>query len=74
VLFTDDSLPKTCESVLLDPNPHLATIVAQIGRDATSRADIANQIDVWRQNNIPNERRVPRGSESDPGLASAFHG
>ncbi|KAJ5304924.1 uncharacterized protein N7443_004584 [Penicillium atrosanguineum] len=46
---------EACKTLLENQNLHLATVVAQIGRDATSRADMANQIDVWRQNNVLSE-------------------
>ncbi|KAJ5156638.1 hypothetical protein N7492_009441 [Penicillium capsulatum] len=40
-------------------NLHLATLVAQIGRDQTSRSDIAKQIQVWRDNNVLSEMSQP---------------
>lgn len=46
---------EACQTLVDSQNLHLATVVAQIGRDATSRADMANQIDTWRQNNVLSE-------------------
>lgn len=46
--------------VLVDSqNLHLATLVAQIGRDHTSQTDIANQIKMWRDNNVLSEMSAP---------------
>ncbi|CAG8077594.1 unnamed protein product [Penicillium olsonii] len=50
---------EACKTLVDSQNPHLATLVAQIGRDATSRAGIANQIEVWRQNNVLSEMSEP---------------
>ncbi|KAJ5762400.1 uncharacterized protein N7511_005782 [Penicillium nucicola] len=50
---------EACNTLVESQNPHLATVVAQIGRDATSRADMANQIDMWRQNNVLSEMSEP---------------
>ncbi|KAJ5264411.1 hypothetical protein N7505_008332 [Penicillium chrysogenum] len=58
-LICSHRVEEACKTLIDSQNPHLATIVAQIGRDATSRADIANQIDVWRQNNILSEMSEP---------------
>ncbi|KAI2676332.1 hypothetical protein DTO013E5_4580 [Penicillium roqueforti] len=58
-LICSHRVEEACKTLIDSQNPHLATIVAQIGRDATSRADIANQIDVWRQNNILSEMTEP---------------
>ncbi|OGE51926.1 hypothetical protein PENARI_c011G00527 [Penicillium arizonense] len=50
---------EACTTLVESQNPHLATVVAQIGRDATSQTDIANQIDMWRQNNVLSEMSEP---------------
>ncbi|CAG8357903.1 unnamed protein product [Penicillium salamii] len=50
---------EACKTLVDSQNPHLATLVAQIGRDATSRVGIANQIEVWRQNNVLSEMSEP---------------
>ncbi|OQE43734.1 hypothetical protein PENCOP_c003G08236 [Penicillium coprophilum] len=58
-LICSHRVEEACKILIDSQNPHLATVVAQIGRDATSRADIANQIDVWRQSNILSEMSEP---------------
>ncbi|KAJ5779339.1 hypothetical protein N7457_007059 [Penicillium paradoxum] len=58
-LICSHRVEEACKTLVDSQNPHLATVVAQIGRDATSRADIANQIDVWRQNNVLSEMTEP---------------
>ncbi|KAJ5138824.1 uncharacterized protein N7515_003672 [Penicillium bovifimosum] len=58
-LLCSHRVEEACKTLVESQNPHLATVVAQIGRDATSRADIANQIDVWRQNNVLSEMTEP---------------
>ncbi|CAI7569738.1 unnamed protein product [Penicillium glandicola] len=58
-LICSHRVEEACKTLIDSQNPHLATILAQIGRDATSRADIANQINVWRQNNILSEISEP---------------
>lgn len=50
---------EACKVLVDSQNIHLATLVAQIGRDATSRADMAKQIEVWRQNNVLSEMTEP---------------
>lgn len=52
-------IEEACKILIESQNLHLATVVAQIGRDATSRADMANQIEVWRQNNVLSEMTEP---------------
>ncbi|KAJ5168383.1 uncharacterized protein N7482_003977 [Penicillium canariense] len=54
-LLCSHRVEEACKTLVDSQNLHLATVVAQIGRDATSRADIASQIDVWRQNNVLSE-------------------
>lgn len=58
-LICSHRVEEACKTLVESQNPHLATLVAQIGRDATSRADIANQIEVWRQNNVLSEMSEP---------------
>lgn len=58
-LLCSHRVNEACKTLIDSQNPHLATVVAQIGRDATSRADIANQIEVWRQNNVLSEMTEP---------------
>lgn len=54
-LLCSHRVDEACKTLVDSQNLHLATVVAQIGRDATSRADMANQMDTWRQNNVLSE-------------------
>lgn len=58
-LLCSHRVDEACKTLVDSQNLHLATVVAQIGRDATSRSDIASQIDVWRQNNVLSEMSEP---------------
>ncbi|CAI7637015.1 unnamed protein product [Penicillium discolor] len=58
-LICSHRVEEACKTLIECQNPHLATIVAQIGRDATSQADIANQIDIWRETNVLSEITEP---------------
>ncbi|KAJ5393750.1 uncharacterized protein N7487_011391 [Penicillium crustosum] len=58
-LICSHRVDEACKALIESQNPHLATIVAQIGRDATSQADIANQIDIWRETNVLSEITEP---------------
>lgn len=58
-LLCSHRVDEACQTLVDSQNLHLATVVAQIGRDATSRADMANQIDTWRQNNVLSEMSEP---------------
>ncbi|PYH45274.1 uncharacterized protein BP01DRAFT_365748 [Aspergillus saccharolyticus JOP 1030-1] len=50
---------EACTVLLSSQNPHLATLVSQIGRDATVREDITKQIEMWRQTNAYSEMSEP---------------
>lgn len=54
-LLCSHRVDEACKTLVDSQNLHLATVVAQIGRDATSRADMASQMDTWRQNNVLSE-------------------
>lgn len=58
-LLCSHRIEEACKTLIESQNLHLATVVAQIGRDATSRTDMANQIEVWRQNNVLSEMTEP---------------
>ncbi|KAJ5679290.1 hypothetical protein N7462_007534 [Penicillium macrosclerotiorum] len=58
-LLCSHRVEEACKTLVESQNLHLATVVAQIGRDAISRADMANQIDVWRQSNVLSEMSEP---------------
>lgn len=59
LLLCSHRVDEACKTLVDSQNLHLATVVAQIGRDATSRSDMANQIDTWRQNNVLSEMSEP---------------
>ncbi|RAL17550.1 nucleoporin family protein [Aspergillus homomorphus CBS 101889] len=50
---------EACSVLLSGQNPHLATLVSQIGRDTTVREDLAKQVDMWRQSNAYSEMTEP---------------
>ncbi|KAJ5093555.1 hypothetical protein N7456_009416 [Penicillium angulare] len=58
-LLCSHRVEEACKTLVDSQNIHLATLVAQIGRDATSRTDMAKQIEVWRQNNVLSEMTEP---------------
>ncbi|KAJ5899679.1 hypothetical protein N7495_004423 [Penicillium taxi] len=58
-LLCANRVEDACKVLMDNRNLHLASLVAHIGRDATSQADVANQIEVWRQNNILSEMTDP---------------
>lgn len=58
-LLCSHRVDEACKALVDSQNLHLATVVAQIGRDATSQADMANQVQVWHQNNVTSEMSEP---------------
>ena len=48
-----------CKTLVESGNPHLATLISQIGRDAISRADMQAQVESWRTHNIYSEMSEP---------------
>lgn len=58
-LLCSHRVEEACKTLVESQNLHLATVVAQIGRDATTRADMANQIEVWHQSNVSSEMNEP---------------
>jgi nuclear pore complex protein Nup98-Nup96 len=50
---------EACKVLIESGNLHLATLVAQIGRDKTSQADLQKQIESWRQHNVLSEMSEP---------------
>lgn len=50
---------EACKTLIENGNPHLATLISQIGRDSTTRADIADQIESWRSHNVASEMSEP---------------
>lgn len=50
---------EACRVLNQSRNHHLATMVAQIGRDPTVQEDMANQVEAWRQSNVYSEMTEP---------------
>lgn len=50
---------EACKTLVESGNPHLATLVSQIGRDETIRKDMKAQIESWRSQNILSEMTEP---------------
>lgn len=48
-----------CKTLVEGGNPHLATLVSQIGRDEMVRNGMKEQIDSWRSHNILSEMTEP---------------
>ncbi|KAI1909930.1 hypothetical protein LOZ39_004266 [Ophidiomyces ophidiicola] len=48
-----------CRTLIESGNPHLATLVSQIGRDAIFQKDMKDQIDSWRSHNVLSEMTEP---------------
>ncbi|RAQ42529.1 nucleoporin SONB [Aspergillus flavus] len=58
-LLCSHRVEEACNVLIASQNLHLATLIAQIGRDPTSRADMAKQIEMWRQHNVYSEMTEP---------------
>ncbi|OJJ49056.1 hypothetical protein ASPZODRAFT_1385725 [Penicilliopsis zonata CBS 506.65] len=58
-LLCSHRVEEACKTLLEGGNLHLATLLSQIGRDATVRADMKDQVDSWRQNNVDAEMSEP---------------
>ncbi|PYH88593.1 hypothetical protein BO71DRAFT_365099 [Aspergillus ellipticus CBS 707.79] len=58
-LLCSHRIDEACKVLVASHNYHLATLVAQIGRDPTTRADMAKQIEMWRQSNVYSEMTEP---------------
>ncbi|KAF7592863.1 hypothetical protein BBP40_012342 [Aspergillus hancockii] len=58
-LLCSHRVEEACNVLVSSQNFHLATLIAQIGRDPTSRADMAKQIEMWRQHNVYSEMTEP---------------
>jgi nuclear pore complex protein Nup98-Nup96 len=59
VLLSCHRIEEACKTLVEGGNPHLATLVAQIGRDQTIRIDMQNQVESWRQHNVYSEMSEP---------------
>ncbi|KAK1138831.1 hypothetical protein N8T08_001748 [Aspergillus melleus] len=58
-LLCSHRVEEACNVLIASQNFHLATLLAQIGRDPTSRADMAKQVEMWRQHNVYSEMSEP---------------
>ena len=58
-LLCSHRVEEACNVLIASQNLHLATLIAQIGRDPTSRADMAKQIEMWQQHNVYSEMTEP---------------
>ncbi|PWY87626.1 hypothetical protein BO70DRAFT_198647 [Aspergillus heteromorphus CBS 117.55] len=58
-LLCSHRVEEACKVLVASHNYHLATLVAQIGRDPTTRADMTKQIEMWRQSNVYSEMSEP---------------
>lgn len=58
-LLCSHRLEDACKTLITNRDFRLATLVAQIGRDPTTRADMAQQIEMWRQHNVYSEMTEP---------------
>ncbi|KAE8392086.1 nuclear protein 96-domain-containing protein [Aspergillus alliaceus] len=58
-LLCSHRVEEACNVLIASQNLHLATLIAQIGRDPTSRCDMAKQIEMWRQHNVYSEMTEP---------------
>lgn len=52
-------IEEACKVLMASQNFRLATLIAQIGRDPTTRADMAQQVEMWRQHNVYSEISDP---------------
>ncbi|WEW60795.1 hypothetical protein PRK78_006283 [Emydomyces testavorans] len=48
-----------CKTLIDSGNPHLATLLSQIGRDETIRKDMKEQIESWRNHSVLSEMTEP---------------
>ncbi|KAJ5701770.1 hypothetical protein N7488_009318 [Penicillium malachiteum] len=58
-LLCSHRVEEACKTLMDSGNLHLATLVAQIGRDATLRADMAKQLETWRNETTLGEIMEP---------------
>ncbi|PLB55023.1 hypothetical protein P170DRAFT_421646 [Aspergillus steynii IBT 23096] len=58
-LLCSHRVEEACNVLIASQNFHLATLLAQVGRDPTSRADMAKQVEMWRQHNVYSEMTEP---------------
>ena len=59
LLLCSHSVDEACRALIQSGNLHLASLVAQIGRDPTTQSDMKKQIETWRQHNMYSEMEEP---------------
>lgn len=52
-------IDEACKTLIDSGNLHLATLIPQIGRDGTTKADMAAQVESWRKHNVYSEMSEP---------------
>jgi nuclear pore complex protein Nup98-Nup96 len=57
--LTFHRIDDACKILVDSGNPHLATMLAQIGRDNLTRANMQKQVESWRQHNLYSEFNEP---------------
>ncbi|PTU18236.1 hypothetical protein P175DRAFT_0495628 [Aspergillus ochraceoroseus IBT 24754] len=58
-LLCSHRVEEACNVLTTSQNFHLATLVSQIGRDPTTRQDMSQQVEMWRQHNVYSEMNEP---------------
>lgn len=58
-LLCSHRIEEACKTLVESGDLHLATLLAQIGRNATTRADMQKQVESWRQHNVYSEMSEP---------------
>ncbi|KAL2813182.1 nuclear protein 96-domain-containing protein [Aspergillus cavernicola] len=58
-LLCSHRVEEACNILMTSQNFHLATLISQIGRDATTRRDMAQQVEKWREQNVYSEMNEP---------------
>jgi nuclear pore complex protein Nup98-Nup96 len=58
-LLCSHRVEEACGVLMASKNFHLATLISQIGRDPTTRRDMAQQVEMWRQHNVYSEMNEP---------------
>ncbi|KAF9883061.1 hypothetical protein FE257_004140 [Aspergillus nanangensis] len=58
-LLCSHRVEEACKVLMGGQDLHLATLVSQIARDPTTRADLTKQIEMWRQHNVFSEMSEP---------------
>ena len=59
LLLTFHRTEDACKTLMESGNLHLATLIAQIGRDEITRQDMRGQIDLWQEHKVYSEISEP---------------